>query len=225
MFIKYLCDINILFMECKKCKIDKPLTEFYKANNKFGYERTCKTCRNARKYELRRKKRIEEGLEIKFSTMKSRELLNNGKKYCPSCETIKNIDEFSTMKVRNGIASHCKECNRQKLQLYYNTKKGKEAKKNSYLKNKIRLKNNKLIRNFGITYDEYIKILNQQNGKCVICGKTEKENGKMLAVDHDHNTNKVRELLCASCNLVVGFIEKNDLNFKNIENYLLKHKI
>lgn len=212
-------------MECKKCKIDKPLTEFYEAKNKLGYERTCKTCRNARKYELRRKKRIEEGLDIKFSTIESRELLNNGKKYCPSCKKIKNVDEFSTMKVRNGIASHCKECNRQKLQDYYNTEKGKEANKNRYEKNKIRLKNNKLIRDYGITYDEYVEMLNQQNGICIICGKTEEDNGKMLAVDHDHKTNKVRELLCSSCNLVIGFIEKNNLDFEKLKKYINKHKI
>lgn len=212
-------------MKCKKCKKDKSLGEYYKANNKIGYESTCKECRNDRKYELSRKKRIAEGLNVRMSTIKARELLKEGKKYCPRCEKIKIVDEFSTMKIRNGIASHCKKCNREALEIYYSTEEGKEANKNRYEKNKIRLKNNKLIRDFGITYDEYIKILNRQNGKCVICGKTEEDNGKMLAVDHDHNTNKVRELLCGSCNLVIGFIEKNNLDFEKLKEYINKHKI
>jgi len=81
------------------------------------------------------------------------------------------------------------------------------------------------MRDFGITYDDYIQILNEQEGKCAICGKTEEENGKMLAVDHCHETNKNRELLCLSCNICIGFIEKNNLNIDDVKNYINKHKI
>jgi hypothetical protein len=51
----------------------------------------------------------------------------------------------------------------------------------------------------------------QQNGRCAIC--LEKEirilNGKIvkLAVDHDHKTGKVRELLCAACNAGIGMFK------------------
>ena len=135
------------------------------------------------------------------------------------------MDEFSTINSGKGIASHCRDCNREMLNKYYGTEEGKLALKNKYEKNKIRLKNNKLIRDFGITYDDYKRILNEQKGRCAICGRTEKENGKMLAVDHDHETMKNRELLCSSCNLTIGFIEKNNLDINKIKNYINKHKI
>ena len=45
-------------MKCKKCNIDKELNCFQKANNKLGYESSCKDCRSKRKYELRRKKEL-----------------------------------------------------------------------------------------------------------------------------------------------------------------------
>lgn len=212
-------------MKCKKCEKDKALDEFYKAKNKLGYESTCKECRMLLKYEQRRNNRIRDGLSIRTSTLEARKLLKQNKKFCPKCEKIKGVDEFSTMKRGSGIASHCKECSREISKKYNETEKGKSKKKNDYQKNKIRQKNNKLIRDFGITYEDYKQILNEQKGRCAICGRTEEENGKMLAVDHDHETMKNRELLCASCNLVIGFIEKNNLDIDKIKNYINKHKI
>lgn len=206
-------------MKCKKCELDKNKDDFY------GSETTCKTCRSLRNNELKRSKRILNDLPIKITTHEARELLKQHKKYCPKCKKIKDIDEFSTMKVRGKIASHCRECNREMLSEYYSTENGKIILKERYNKNKLRLKNNKLKRDFGITYDEYKEILNKQQGRCAICGKTEEENGKMLAVDHNHETMKNRELLCSSCNILIGFIEKNKLNLRNIENYINKHKI
>jgi len=32
-------------MNCKKCGIDKEVTEFHKSTSKFGYDKTCKMCR------------------------------------------------------------------------------------------------------------------------------------------------------------------------------------
>jgi len=211
-------------MKCKKCNIDKELNCFQKANNKLGYESSCKDCRSKRKYELRRKKRIENGLNVHMSTIEAKELLKQHKKYCPKCKKVKDLDEFSTMKVRGKIASHCRECNREMLNEYYDTENGKKIKKQQYVRNKTTYKNSTLKRKFGISLDEYNQILIKQGGGCAICGKTEKENKKMLAVDHCHETNKNRSLLCSSCNICIGFIEKNKLDIDAIKNYLTNNK-
>jgi len=212
-------------MKCKKCENDKIEDDFYKANNKRGRESICKECRNLLHYEQRRNNRIKNGLPIRISTLEARALLKQHKKFCPKCEKIKDIDEFSTMKGGSGIASHCKECSRERLNIYYDTEKGKKAKKQEYVRDKIKNKDLKLKRNFGISLDEYNMILNNQDGGCAICGRTEEENGKMLAVDHDHTTMKNRAILCASCNLTIGFIEKNNINIDKIKEYINKHKI
>lgn len=47
----------------------------------------------------------------------------------------------------------------------------------------------------------------EQDGKCAICGKVE-ENCK-LALDHDHETNEARGLLCRHCNMGLGFFRDN----------------
>ena len=56
-----------------------------------------------------------------------------------------------------------------------------------------------LQRNFGISLEEYHEMIGKQGNRCAICGESEtaERNGKKLAlaVDHDHKTGKIRELL------------------------------
>lgn len=66
---------------------------------------------------------------------------------------------------------------------------------------------------YGITLEEYEKILVGQDGACAICFKVPnrtKSNRSGLHVDHNHITKKVRGLLCARCNSLVGFWEKEN---------------
>ena len=162
----------------------------------------------------------------KFSTLASRELAEQGKKYCPSCQTIKSIrDDFSTMKVRGGVASHCKECNADWNRQYYATPKGKALYHTIYKRNRDRVVDKKLQRKFGITLAEYKIILDKQAGRCIICGRTPEENGKMLSVDHDHATGRNRDLLCNNCNVTIGFIEKNKIDTDKLKWYLERHNI
>jgi hypothetical protein len=208
---------------CTKCLHPKDRADFYPSKNKSGITSACKSCIDARHYERRRERRIEQGLVIKFPTLAARKLLEEGKKYCPTCKEVKDLSEFSTMKVRGGIGSHCKSCTSTWSQEYNQTPKGKSKKKASYEKNKKILKNQQLIKDFGITLKEYELKLKNQNGGCAICKRTPKQNKKMLAVDHCHVTGKNRGLLCSSCNILLGFIEKNKLDFSSISGYLTKH--
>lgn len=69
---------------------------------------------------------------------------------------------------------------------------------------KMQKKNARFIRLYGISLDDYNKMLNKQNNRCAICFKPRK-----LVVDHNHYTNKVRGLLCGPCNLILGSIRDN----------------
>lgn len=81
---------------------------------------------------------------------------------------------------------------------------------------------------FGITLTEYESKLASQNGVCAICGRPETgtRHGKVkaLAVDHDHATNEVRDLLCGKCNPMIGYAEDNIEILQNAINYLRRHK-
>ena len=51
---------------------------------------------------------------------------------------------------------------------------------------------------YGITAEQYLELLEFQDGRCYICHR--RPASKRLAVDHDHGTGEVRGLLCKACN-------------------------
>ena len=80
------------------------------------------------------------------------------------------------------------------------------------------------LRKYGITIEDYERRLVEQDGKCAICGEPTSEGGERLAVDHDHETGKIRALLCRRCNSVIGFIEESAALARLVAGYLEKHK-
>lgn len=64
----------------------------------------------------------------------------------------------------------------------------------------------KLKQKFGISLEVYESLLEAQNGVCAICGEADPQ--KALAVDHDHDTGRIRGLLCTPCNRSLGRFEK-----------------
>ncbi len=60
-------------------------------------------------------------------------------------------------------------------------------------------------RTYGITPEMYAEMLVNQKGVCAICETWEPGQGRShFAVDHCHKTNKIRGLLCLSCNIGMG---------------------
>ena len=65
-----------------------------------------------------------------------------------------------------------------------------------------------LKREYGLTQEDFDRMLETQEGKCLICGKVFQTVRKREAcVDHSHTTGEVRGLLCASCNSGLGFFK------------------
>ena len=64
---------------------------------------------------------------------------------------------------------------------------------------------------YGITAEEYERILGEQHGACAVCGRLPTPGVNIpkhwigLCVDHCHDTGKIRGLLCNECNLAVGY--------------------
>lgn len=66
-----------------------------------------------------------------------------------------------------------------------------------------------LKRKYGISLAEYEHMVEQQGGKCKICGRHTTELAKPLCVDHEHKSKKIRGLLCVRCNWYLGVIKEN----------------
>lgn len=82
-----------------------------------------------------------------------------------------------------------------------------------------------LEREYGITIDEYNKLLEKQNYRCAICGgegflMDSSRHKIKLVVDHDHNTGVVRGLLCHNCNRALGLFHDNEKDLLSAIDYL-----
>lgn len=114
---------------------------------------------------------------------------------CAQCGIYKPLAQFHKHKIcLYGVESTCKACRLDKRREY--SRKYPDRVRNMDLKAK-----------YGITVADYDAMYARQGGKCAICD-TFKEKGK-LVVDHNHQTGKVRELLCHLCNAMIGCAREN----------------
>ena len=77
-----------------------------------------------------------------------------------------------------------------------------------------------LNRKYGLTLEQYQQMYDSQEGKCAICGNSNGD--KLLAVDHNHSTSKVRGLLCTPCNARLSMFEDEEWERK-AKLYLAKY--
>lgn len=121
---------------------------------------------------------------------------------------------------RKSNKDKCEELNRQWR--LANTEYIKEYSKEYSIKNKDKIsaynKKTRLhqrVRFYGLTVEEYNIMYTSQNGNCVICGKHKK-----LEIEHNHQTGKVRGLVCHKCNVVIGMCEEDITILQNVIKYL-----
>lgn len=86
------------------------------------------------------------------------------------------------------------------------------------------------LKKLGLTPADYAALLHAQGGVCAICHCAEPmRHGKTgrafeLAVDHDHQTGKVRGLLCQACNTGIGKFEDSVNLLLSAVTYLESHR-
>jgi hypothetical protein len=83
--------------------------------------------------------------------------------------------------------------------------------------------NRHLVREYGMTIEDYETMFKRQHGACAICYEPSAPH-KKLAVDHCHDTLKARGLLCENCNRGVGMFKNDKLRLANAINYLIYFK-
>lgn len=112
---------------------------------------------------------------------------------------------------------------------YYgeNAEKIRERVRQRRITHPDKVKSSELKTHYGITLEEYTELLTTQNGVCAICHNPEVGivNGKprALAVDHDHDSDKVRGLLCGRCNSALGLLEEDINRLQSMIAYIEKH--
>lgn len=149
-------------------------------------------------------------------------------KKCRKCQETKPLTEFFKDKsFADGHYSRCKECKtastyawREKNPAVYNALAVKWRDKNPDKQHATDIK-----RHYGLSIEDYNKMLEEQNNGCAICGKqhdSSKKRGR-LYVDHCHTTGKVRSLLCSAHNSMLGYAEDQVETLQKAIDYLKKH--
>lgn len=78
-----------------------------------------------------------------------------------------------------------------------------------------------MMRRYGLTPEDYNRMLAEQNGTCALCPRTpEEERYKRLNIDHCHDSGKVRGLLCTPCNHAIGVLGDTAEHVKRAVAYL-----
>jgi hypothetical protein len=118
---------------------------------------------------------------------------------CRICKIKKKNSEFyKNPKDKSGYYSECKICLNK------------------------RTAETKLISKYNLTTEQRDAMILKQNNRCVICNDLFSDS-KRTHVDHCHNTNKVRAILCHLCNTALGGF-KDDLKIlQNAIDYLEYH--
>ena len=70
---------------------------------------------------------------------------------------------------------------------------------------KVKRREKHLRHHYGITIEDYMRMVNEQDHRCACCGTPDQN----LMVDHNHDTDKVRGLLCNNCNSMLGYALDN----------------
>lgn len=84
-------------------------------------------------------------------------------------------------------------------------------------------------RRYGITIEDYNRMLAEQDYLCFLCRQPEtkrRKDGEIIAlsVDHDHGTGRVRRLLCHRCNLAVAGVENCPVEISLILAYIEQYR-
>ncbi len=148
-----------------------------------------------------------------------------GKKRCKVCGEVKPLDQFyKAVGCVDGRRGECRECfqakavaraeanpelrriARERTQVWVRDNPDrKQANNRAYAasgRKKPSDRKSHLKRTFGLTLEDYDRMLAEQDGGCAICG--DPPGTTALHVDHCHETGEVRGLLCFRCNSALG---------------------
>jgi hypothetical protein len=142
-------------------------------------------------------------------------------KTCSHCGKVKPESEFYPRHSRRGrpnaVSSQCKTCMAiLARQRYHKTDPSHITQQ----------KRKYALRNYGISQQEYENLLEEQNWVCKTCGQPETKlhpathKVLCLSVDHDHQTGRVRGLLCHRCNMALGLVHDDPEILSNMIEHL-----
>lgn len=126
-----------------------------------------------------------------------------GHRLCTGCLEVKPFEEFNE-RIERGAGkyhSRCRKCVADEWQ-----------------RNRERNLAAKAALNYGITVERYEELMRREC--CDVCGRQNTQSGRRLHIDHCHETNIVRGVLCHSCNTALGPAEDSPDRLRALAEYV-----
>jgi len=133
-------------------------------------------------------------------------------KKCIKCEKEKpnTVDYFKYRKGKDGskicYGNICKKCNNIRMSEY--RKANPRNRKEYYAATRKEQRNSRYKRKYGITFEEVRSLAEKQDNECAICkNPINWKDQRSFNVDHCHAKGEIRGILCAACNVGLGFFK------------------
>lgn len=145
-------------------------------------------------------------------------------KPCSICKTSKPLTEYyfrvDKPRIRRSVCKACTQAARDKWRKE-NPEKARAEAKRYYHADTTRQRSYRLQSKYGWTLADFTARLVAQGGKCAVC-KMAAVKGRW-AVDHNHETGRVRDILCDDCNVALGRFRESIPTLRSAIVYLRNH--
>lgn len=168
---------------CTRCGEEKELTEFYLRASRGTYSSRCKACQRAYMNERYWRDPERMRMEGRQQHVAHREyrLIQGRARYAVARDET-NAKRRAERRLNPEVVRAKERESAQRLNRYRRV----------------------ALRKYGLTVETYEALLISQQGVCAICKGPPNGRGLVFHVDHDHQTNRVRGLLCHYCNTAIG---------------------
>jgi hypothetical protein len=199
---------EIILKTCCTCKKDLPEDSYTQGEWSKVSTKRCRSCVKIKneKTSSRNKQAKAEYQKRYWQENKERLKVENTKRYRANKEKYRPARERWLIENRDRI----------------NAEHSANKEKHSYISWVQRLR-----RVYGITVEDYDAMLSAQNFSCFICKTTDpgavgnRDSGrKVFAVDHCHESGKIRGLLCHRCNKGLGHFLDDRENLMRAADYI-----
>lgn len=143
-------------------------------------------------------------------------------KVCTCCKEEVGLASFSFRKGSGKYRNECNPCRSKKYMEKY--KDDPVVRKRNRLNSR-----NYNIKKYGISVEDFHRMMDEQKGQCLICSSEFCASAEMAdifkvaCIDHCHESGKVRGLLCRPCNSGLGHFKDNPLLLELAAGYLRNH--
>lgn len=195
---------------CSRCHESKPLSEFYTCTkNQDGLQYACKAC-------------SREGAKVSRLKHLDSRRAEGRKWYRDNIDHVRALNRKNYERRRQTTeawnAAHPERL-RAAVSRFRETPKGQRSYDHGILIRRLSI--------HGLTLDQYHSKAESQDFLCAICGEEPSRNRGGLHdgfnVDHDHRTNKIRGLLCTTCNVGIGMLKDSPDICQAAATYLSRH--